>query len=333
MNRSQTHSGTHGQAGFTFVAVLVITSLIATLAATYAHHVTASQHTSLASAQLLEARDASISAAEYARLALLNGQTVQSSLSSSDGSSTVLTVTSPSETERNILVETSHPSGLGATRLVQATFVPDPSSSPTGPNSLPTLSQATIDALIANTDVPKTFISSNTALSDVDLQGLYIVDDGVVLQLSNVVLNGAILSEDAYAGLGFGRFDSLQAPTIQIDGNVRIDSASYLPGVAILMPDGVLTTGYLDGRVQIEGDIVAHGIAIDRPGSVQGHIQSVNNPSLDPGLDRIWSERKPTTWSADLQFGNTWDPSSVAIVPSSPTSAEIAAIRDYWTNS
>jgi hypothetical protein len=321
------------QTGFTFVAVLVISGLIASMAATYAHHLTASQHTSMASTSLLEARDASHSASEYARLALLGGATVNSSLVGPNGTTSQLSVSSPSDTVRNILVETTHPTGAGATRLLQASFVPDPTSSPSGPSNLPTLSQATIDALAANSTVPKTYVTADTLFADADLSGLYIVEPGVTVRLSNVVLEGAFLSEDAWAGAGFGSFDSTQAPEIVIDGNVRIDSPDYLSGVAVLMPDGIISTGYIDGMVQINGDIVAHDIAIDQEGTAKGHIQSVNTPSLDPGLDRIWSERKPASWSSDLDLGDTWDPSSVAVVSGAPTTAEINAIKGYWTDS
>ncbi len=314
------------------VAVLVISGLVATLAATYAHHQIAGQRTSLASPSLIEGREAANSGAEYARQALLTGQAVQGSYVSEGGSTTTLTVSEPSVSQRDILVQSTMPNGEGAVKLIQATFTPDPTSTPSGPDDLPYLPKATIDSLLADSSVPKTWYAADTILSDVDLEGLHVVEAGVELRLSNVVLEGAIVSASSLDDSAFGIFESASAPTLLIDGNLRIDSADYLPGVVILMPDGIVGTGWNSGTVQMHGDIVAHSVTIDSTGSVNGHIQSVTVPQLDTDLDQVWADRKPQAWTSGLAYGNTWDPSSVAVQPSYVSVGQLGSIINYWSN-
>jgi hypothetical protein len=333
MKHSQNHApGVRREAGFIMVAVLVIAGLIATLAATYAHHVIAGQRTTLATPSLIESREAVHSGADYARQALLTGQPVMGSYVGADGATTTLTVSEPSDKQRDILVQSTLPNGEGAVKLVQATFTPDPTSTPSDPDGLAHLPKVTIDSLLADSSVPKTWYSSDTVVSDTDLTGLHIIQDGVELQLSNVVLDGAVVSADTLEEDPFGSFTITEAPTLIIGGNVRIDSADFLPGIAILMPDGVVSTGYATGTVQMHGDIVAHSVAIDLPGSIQGHIQSVSTPSLDYDIDQIWSDRKPQPWTSGLSYGDTWDPSSVAVVPSYVSVGQLSNIIDYWAN-
>jgi hypothetical protein len=310
----------------------VLAGLMATLAATYAHHVIAGQRTSLASPSLIESREAAHSAAEYARHALLTGQPVVSSLVSASGATTTLSVSQPSSLQHDILVQSTNAAGDGSVKLVQATFTPDPTSSPSEPDDLPHLPEATIDDLLADSSVPKTWYAADAVVSDADLTGLHIIEDGVQLTLSNVALQGAVLSASALDDASFGSFDALTAPTLVIDGNVRIDSSDDLPGIAILMPDGIVGSGWSTGAVQLHGDIVAHSVTIDSAGSVNGHIQSVSDPILDLELDQIWADRKPQAWTSDLAYGDSWDPSSVAVVPSYVTVGQLSGIINYWSN-
>ena len=320
------------ESGFVIVAVLVISGLIASLAATYAHHVIAADRSNLASPDLVESREAAHSSAEFARQALMSGQAVASSWASPDGSTSTVAVSAPSDLVRQITVETVGPSGSGAVKVVEATLTPDPSSTPSGPDDLPHLPTALIDSLMADSSIPKTYYSSDTILADTDLYGLHIIEDGVRLELNDVILTGAIVTERTLQTGSIGSFDASDPPELVIGGALRIDSSSALPGVAILMPDGVVSTGWDSGNVQIHGDVVAHGIDISRGGALDGNVRSVTGTNLASDLDLIGTERRPQSWSDDFEWGDTWDPSSLAVIPAYTSAGELSNIIGYWSN-
>jgi hypothetical protein len=319
-------------AGFALIGVLIIVGLVATLSATYAHHVIAGAKSNLASPSQMQAQETCRSSLELARQAMLTGATVQSSVVDSKGATTTLSVTQTAADTRSISVLTSHPDGSGASTQVSAVMVPDPSDTPSGPDALPHLSGATISALLADSSVPRLHYTADTVVSGADLAGLLVVHDGVTLTLSDVVLAGAIVSEAAVTGGAIGAFDILSAPELVIAGNLRIDGLDALPSVAILMPDGALSTTSFDGTVQLVGDVIAHSVSLNMGGTLSGHVQAVMSSSLSSELDLIGSERKPLAWSTDLEFGDVWDASSLAVLPATSSIASLSAITDYWSN-
>ena len=72
-----------------------------------------------------------------------------------------------------------------------------------------------------------------------------------------------------------GDYNASSAPQIIIGGNLSIEPHSSLSGVAVLMPDGAVSTMSSTARVQIYGDVVAHDVQLTLAGTLAGNVSAV----------------------------------------------------------
>ena len=318
-------------AGFTLITVLVLLCIMAGLVAAYGRHVIISGRGGMSSPALAAARETCRSGLTLARQTILSGDgTVPATVPAGDGLAGI-TVTTVADGHEQFSIQSMSQDGLGAKRTAELALQPVASSSPAGTSDLPTLSGTTVSALLANPAVHLHHITSATTLQSADLTDLYVVHPGVQLQLSDVVLKGAVISSAVLAGAPYGNYNAGQAPRLLIAGNVRIDPASWLPGLTILMPDGIVSTAAADARIQIHGDVVAHDISLLMPGAFEGHAAGVSVALADPSLlDRLGFDRKPPDWSSSLDLGLASEPVFLATVPPSTSTASLAAIIGYW---
>ena len=307
---------------------MLLAALLSTLAFGYAQHVTVARSAALASWGTLAAQESCQSALDYGRHAALNGAPV---VTSPDGGLTTVSVSSVGPDRSTVLARTVLPEGTGLTRLLEVELLPAPTRTPADPDDLPRLSSPTVTALMADPAVTKTWITGDTLLANTDVSGLLIVSNGARLRVDNVVLEGSIVSQRMLGTALLGPFAVGTAPELVLEGSLRIEPGSFLPGLAVLMPDGVVSTAGGDGRVQLAGDVVAHGLQLGFAGVIHGHVLSVTNPVLASGLDLPGEARAPLPWASNLVPPDSWDTSFVGVVADAPALLDVSAITGYWS--
>jgi hypothetical protein len=319
------------RAGFTLIAVLMALCVITGLVAAYGRHVIVSGRGGLASPKLLAAREACHSGMTIARQTLLSGDGAVPATVPAGAGLAGITVTVTDDGHEKLAIESMGQDGLGARRTAEVDSQSIAATAPSGPSGLPTLSSSTVSALLANPAIQKHHITSSTSLSAADLNDLYIVHPGAQLQLSDVVLHGAVISSTVLDQAQYSAFDSANAPRLVVAGNLKIDPISELAGVTIVMPDGQVTSTASNARIQIHGDVIAHDVSLLVPGVIEGHVSGVNI-TLDPPpqLDRMGFDRKEPEWSPALKLGVASEPVFVATVPPDTSAASLDGIIKYW---
>jgi hypothetical protein len=318
------------EAGFTLIAAMVLAGVVSMLVATYSRHVIVDSWSSMAAEASISAREECFSNLDYARWAVEIGQPVSTSLMN-DGAATSIVVSDLSGDHKSILVQTVRQDGRDATRLAEASLLPAPLMAPATADDLPRIPMDVVTALLSDPTVAKTYISGETSLSNVDLNGLVILQDDSELRLDNVVVHGCIVSATTMSADSFGIFGGSDAPTLVLDGNVRIDGSDALPDLAVLMPDGRIMTGSNPGRLQIHGDVIAYTMDLDLPGALGGNCLAVGQMDIDPGIELLGAHRKPRDWSSQLELGGAWNAEFIAVVPNVPTLGEVDPIVNYWS--
>ena len=319
-------------AGFTLLAVLIAVAIMAGLVATYGRHVIVAGRGGMASPSLLATRDACHSGLAYARQSLVCGEGSVASSIPAGGTLAMISVDQTAGGDDLVSVESVTADGLGARRTAQLALQPVPESVPEGPAALPTLSPETIASVLAGGAPPVLHITQQTRFQGTEMTNLLVVHPGVELQLADVVLHGAVISSATLSqGVG-SSYDAEGAPRLLVDGNLRIDPSDAMPGLAILLPDGNVSCGVADLRIQIHGDVVAHDVTLLRPGALSGNVAGVNVALADPSeLDRLGIERKPPQWSPALDLGEASEPVFLAMVPPSTSLGALSGIIGYWT--
>ncbi len=318
-------------AGFTLIAVLLAVGVMAGLVTAWGRHVVVSNRGGMASPQLLASREACHSGLTLARQSLLSGEdTVPSSIPAGDCLAGI-TVVETAGGHQQLAIESVGEDGLGARRKAELASQPVAVTEPTSPSSLPTMKATTVEELLADSSLVKHHYTSSTTLQGAEMAGLLVVHEGVLLQLSDVVLHGAVISSSVLEQEEYDAFDPDEAPHLLVAGNVRIDPPYALPGLAILMPDGKVSSAVVDARIQIHGDVVAHDVSLLHSGVLSGHVSGVDVDLASPSLlDRMGFDRKPPAWSPALQLGVASEPVFLAIVPPSSTLGALAPIMNYW---
>jgi hypothetical protein len=222
--------------------------------------------------------------------------------------------------------------GLGVQQVVEFAFQPSAAAAPAGPEALPALAPFSLSALLGNLAVEQFHVYGYERLESTEVLGVLVIHPGAVLELDDVILQGAIVSAsaldpDAQSSLVF---DPVTAPTVIFAGNVRIDATSSLADLAVLMPDGVLEGASAGTRLELHGDVIAHTVDLPQSGVLDGNVSSVEPPQLSPGLDTLGRDRKPADWSEDLDLGGALEPVSLAFVPQSWSLAQLEPIIAYW---
>lgn len=317
-------------AGFTLFTVLMVLCVIAGIVSTYGRHVIVSGRGGMASPSLLSAREACHSGLTLARQSLLSGADSVPATVPAGESVAGISVT-PMGDNLQVAIEAMGDDGLGARRTAEMASQAVAASSPSESAALPTLGTSTVVSLLANPGVQMHHVHSSTSFSSTELSGLYVVHPNAQLQLSDVVLNGAVISSSVLEQAQYGAYDSDDAPRLLIAGNLRIDPMPELPGLTIVMPDGKVSTAVGDARIQIHGDVVAHDVYLLYPGSLEGHVSGVDVVLAAPEvLDRVGYDRKPPAWSPALQLGGASEPVFFATVPPSSALGSLDGISNYW---
>jgi hypothetical protein len=192
---------------------------------------------------------------------------------------------------------------------------------------LPRLDPADASALLSDSAIPKLTYSGTQTVADRDLTGLVVISDGARITFDNVTISGCLISEASLEGQDFSGY-AVTNPTVIVDGGLRIVAGTALPGVAVLMPDGVLTCTAGPCGVQIVGDVVAGQVLLAGRGGITGNIACVEPLSLT-GIEQPGSGREPRAWSSSLDTGATRSLRQVAVRPRPSTVDELDLITGF----
>ena len=310
--------------GFVLVAVLILVAVVALLGTTYARHVTLGNRSSPASVASMRASDEVDSGLQIARQLLRTRGTAANAALAAGGS---LAVSDLGGAHSRVALRSVDNRGLGSTLLLEVARAPLLPAA--GPDELPRPRADVVAALLANAAVPKTWISGLTTIQNADLDGLVVIQTRAVLTVSGVCVRGAIVSEQTLTNLPFGAYDVIDAPVLLVAGDLRIEPRPELPGVALVMPDGNVTTTALSPRLQLDGDVVAHSLILGGTGALGGNVATVVAPSLAAALQRPGAGRAPRAWAAALELGDNSDVLSLAVVPRVQTPADLPAIVGF----
>jgi len=317
------------QSGFAIIAVLLLVGVIGMISATYLRNVILDSGNSAVGRPAIDAREAVHSGLQWGRQALRSGTPITSTTVSSGSRTATVTVTDLPNDRASILSRAIDSNGLGATVLTETSRRREAITE--SPDSLPSLDAATIASLLADPTVPKLYFSGTQRIEDTDLTGLIIVQDYAALYLDNVTVHGSIVSQAVLdTTTPLGDYDPISAPAVILDGNLRIEPADFLPGVAMLLPDGVVRDWTSATSVQIEGDVIAHTVMLDTvSGSCLGNIACVAPLGLSPDVELPGSTRAPRDWAGVLDMSGAWDVETMAYIPRVMTSSDVSAIAEF----
>jgi hypothetical protein len=332
--RSPTRSPrTAGDQGYILVALLLLVGAMASIGATFSRHVVVRAHTTSLNTSFLEAQEIADSQVEFviqsdrAGIPVIGSKILEAVRSEAAHHDTTLAVATLANDRMRIGLQALPTDGMGVTRLIEVERIAAPKN--LDPDTLPRLAATSLAALAADLTIPRTIYTSSATVSNTILEGLVIIQTGVALTLDNVIIRGAILSEGSLQTDPLGDFEPLAAPQLIVGGNVRILAGDDLPGLAILMPDGIISTTNADARVQIVGDTVAHDITLGCPGSLRGRLANVGAPVLHVDIEQIGAGRSALPWSPALDSHGAFDTVSIAFVPRSLTVDDLTALTDH----
>lgn len=301
--------------GYVLLTVLLLVGLIVTTAATYAHHMTVSYRHSSASLSIQESRESAQSGLAVASQLLATGSSTYDSVIASGTQDIVLAMDDLGGNLRQVRVEALS-QGLGTTLDGRATV------SGALEGAVPQLTS--VAAGLAKNDPAQLKISGTQVLADTVVSGTLILARGSKCTLRDVVVNGSIVSEPSITG---PPYLAGQTVTLTIDGTLRVDGNTVLPGCAIIMPDGALTT-LSTSALEIHGVVLAQSINWQGSGAADQHIMAGQAFTLPSSFDRPGYGRTPPAWPASLQL-NALGMSRLSFPPAVPSSVETQAIKRF----
>ncbi len=315
------------QSGFALLMVLMLVGLCSVMGVTYLRHVALTHEDSALARQSTDASDAVDSAVNWGRQVLRVSPGVSSATVGNGGRSASVQVADLDDGHGSILARAVDSSGIGSTSLLEVARRATPDT--TGPATLPTIPPATLTSLLLDGSIPKTYLGGTQTISDTDYTGILVLEDGADITFDNVTLLGLLTTDRVVHGSPFDEFDPDEAPTARVAGNFRIDSGSFLSGVAVMLADGRFLSTGTAASLQITGDVLAHTLDFSGIGAIHGNLASVTPFSLDAQIDQPEAGRLPAAWSDQLEMGTMWDLDYVAWVPLISTAVDVTAITDF----
>ena len=272
------------QAGYVLLAVLLLTTLIASLVMTYSRHALLAVDSSSANLEAQRAQAAADAGFAWAKQSLAADAGSATRLDLGDGRSISVSVGSPSGSLRSIDVAATTE---GTSQSMRATFEVYSKAG----DRLPALTSAAKSAV--NGSSPTILSGSSNSYTSTELTGVIVLRTGARITLRDVILDGCIVSEAALTGASGG-------VDIELRGGVLIQPGATLPGCAIVAPDADVE-GDGSELVQIQGVIVAERLRLRGGGALHGLIACEDDPELAAGIDFPGSGRAPRGWPSVLE--------------------------------
>ncbi len=333
MRRAFPRSRPRHERGYILVALLLLVGAMASIAITYSRHAVIHAHSSSVNSSFVEAHEIAASQLEFVMQSDRAGIPVNADKilgavkSETTRHDTSLSVAALGNDSVRLGLQALAPDGMGVTRLIEVERMPAPTNLDC--NTLPRLEESARLSLTAGKPVPTFTYSTSTTVSNTVLEGLVVIETGVQLTLDNVIVRGMVISGHSLTAALFPVFDPNTAPELVVGGNVRILASDIAPGLAVLMPDGVITTSDSDARLQIVGDVAVHDLTLGCPGTVRGRVASVGDPLLHIDVAHIGAGRAPISWSSALTAQGAFETVSMAFVPRPLVIGDLSTLTDY----
>lgn len=301
-------------AGFILLGVLVFTALLATLVLAYSRSaVLVGDH--LASTDQLNSSQVAVdSGLAYALQVMQVDGAVAADLVAADGKRFGVTLTDVSPDLQRVAIS------VGDGEVVMTAYS---QTVPSEGDALPFLTPAAVQEVLDHGQLLR--IQSNTTIEDQVVDGIILIKAGRMLTLRNVVLNGTVVSDNAFVS---GPWTS--SAHLMLSDSVTIRPGSGLGGVALLLPDGMISvTG--NAVLQIQGAVVAADLRLNAE-SVRGFLGGPVLYGTSPGFSSVLSVlgvgRAPVALPEALTGGSR-SIGQVAFLTPSITDAERTAIIGY----
>lgn len=323
-------NGSRFERGFAIVAVLVVVAVMLSVGMTYLRHTSLKAPSSAAFEEVVTARETVESGLDYARQSVDADEHLSSKKLTLGKKGAHLDTADVGVLSKRFDVRSTNSMGLGSTLLTEVGQVTSGGDvQVTHPDHLPRLTDDVMLNLLTDPNIPKTIVNGSKTYEDTTLTGLVILEKACFALMRNVVVEGAIISRAALTEGPIGDFDVTQTPCLVVDENFRIEPGSFLPDVAIVIPDGVFRTWYDEGSFQVRGDVSVHTVMMQRPGVFDGGLAYVDL-TLVPEVSRIGIGLGPRPLSTNLTPGMTKEDAYMAILPRVQTPTDLRAIIDYW---
>ncbi len=340
---SRMPAATRAHSGYALLVVLFFVGLIGMLSAGYLRHAMTENRHSTASVSAQDAAHAVDAALAWGQQSVLTDADATTANLGNGRTTAFVQTEDLGNNHRRLLATALDSDGLGTTVLAEGELMPLALADT--PDDLPQLDPEVSDALVpgntsnshcgshgnhgSSSAVATTYYSGTQSVSDRDLTGLVVIRNSARITFSNVTIAGCIVSERALGDVTLGAFQVSTAPTVIIDGGLRVSGGSFLPGIAVLMPDGVLKCSTGACSVQLMGDVVTHTLTLTGAGGILGNIACVQSPSIATTIGLPGAGRAPRAWAAGLQLGDANAFRYLAFLPRTSTVDGLSSITSY----
>ncbi len=324
-----TDTNPRNEQGFVTLAVLLLVTLMGALGVTLAGHLIVDHQSSRVAPHAVAAREAVQSGVTFAQQALAAGKVTDGGTKAVaiGPASAQVTIADVADGHHGILSRSLDSAKIGSTVLVETSHV----AAALGghPDLLPKIDHDRLVECMNDPSIQKHWYSGMSWVTDTELEGIVIVENTSALFLDDVVVKGVIISEDVISGDPIADYTAYDTPCLLVDGHTKIVPGDFLPGVSIVMPDGIFTTWSDAETVQLDGDVVAHEMTMGVPTFVNGNIATVA-PCPDQHLEQPGQGRGPVPWAEDLDLGASFDLAYLAYLPHVPQVSGLSNITGYF---
>ena len=140
-------------------------------------------------------------------------------------------------------------------------------------------------------------VTSDTAYSDTELDGILLLRKGVDLVLHDVIVRGSIVTENA---LSDTLWTAGEETSITVTGGQLVEPGCTLSGCAIFAPD-CSVSGTADSALQVHGVVVARALTLDGTAVLHRQVATADEPAFSADVDFPGAGRAPRAWPTSLE--------------------------------
>ncbi|HTE06228.1 MAG TPA: hypothetical protein VK824_08530 [Planctomycetota bacterium] len=146
-----------------------------------------------------------------------------------------------------------------------------------------------------------TIIDGHESFSDIELAGLFLLEEGATLDLHNVILRGTIITRAGICAsnpklVGSGR------PSVNVTGGLRLLAGTELPDTAMVAPD-LRFLADETSAVEVRGFAVADEVEVSGRGCMRGMIVSGASEVIGTDVRRPGHGRLPEDFPTNVECG------------------------------
>jgi hypothetical protein len=281
------------QGGYVLLAVILLMTLVASLVTSFSRGAVLAKSDGMSSDRMV-VQTMLDSGLVFANQSLRHGRTLSRSVDAPSGEQLAVNVSDAGDGLLNIQV-TTNASGMSQllTALAEVHFAEG--------EELPTLTDT------ARSAVPTTHnlitVSGSMAFRNQQIAGIFLLRDGATLELENVVLVGAIVSQNAMSD---DAWTEPERTKVRIVGSVLIEPSATLAQCAIVAPDATIEL-VSEPRFQVHGVVVADTINVMDPTAkavLHRQLAVANSIGFTPNIIQMGVGRGPRPWPTALKSGS-----------------------------